>query len=134
MRVRGTIAGMNVRRLAAIDMWGTKGTLRRRRIILAEFLVGVVGALALGLWVMIATADLGGKVLGWYLIGIGLNYVPLSAYALRLSGAGVLERELEGVDTLPELRRYGVWQFWVFLPLSMVVFTARDEWSARAAA
>jgi hypothetical protein len=124
---------MNVRRLAAIDMWGTKGTLLRRRIILAEFLIGVAGAFAIGIWSLTATHGAGGTILGLWLIGIGLNYVPLAAYALRLSGAGVLERELKGVDTLPELRRYGVRQFWIFLPLALVVFTVRDEMARRAA-
>jgi hypothetical protein len=118
---------MNVRRLAAIDMWGTKGTVRRRRIILAEFIVGVIGALILGGWAYTATSDTTGEVLGLWLIGVGLDYIPLTAYALRLSGSGVLERELDGVDTDRELRRYGVWQFWIFLPLSLVVVTARDE-------
>jgi hypothetical protein len=30
---------MDVKRLAAVDMWGTRGTMRRRRIILAEPIV-----------------------------------------------------------------------------------------------
>lgn len=127
MRGRVIIAGMNVRRLAAIDMWGTKGTLRRRRIILAEFLFGAVGGLALGIWTLSIQSSLSGLLFGLWLIGIGLNYVPLAAYALRLSGAGVLEAELEGVNTNQDLRRYGVWQFWIMLPGSMVVFAARDE-------
>jgi F0F1-type ATP synthase assembly protein I len=41
---------MNVRRLAAIDMYGAQGTTRRRRIILAEFLVVVVVMVAFGIW------------------------------------------------------------------------------------
>jgi hypothetical protein len=36
---------VNVKRLAAIDMYGTRGTLRRRRIILAEFTAGALVAL-----------------------------------------------------------------------------------------
>lgn len=123
---------MNVRRLAAIDMWGTRGTIRRRRIILAEFLLGAVGGIAFGIWVLGVPGGLGGRLFGLWLLGIGLNYVPMSAYAIKLSGPGALERELDGVDTAPELRRYALWQFWVFLPLSLLVFTLRDEWPRRA--
>jgi hypothetical protein len=89
---------MNVRRLAAIDMWGRKGTLRRRRIILTEFLLGTIAGIAFGAWALGVQAGLGGLILGFWLIGIGLNYLPLAAYALRLSAADVLETELEGVD------------------------------------
>jgi hypothetical protein len=40
---------VDVRRLAAIDMHGVAGTRRRRRLILAEFVIGAVGGLAIGL-------------------------------------------------------------------------------------
>src|SRR5262245_41227809 len=43
---------VNVRRLAAIDMYGATGSARRRRIILAEFAVGVIGAVGIGLGVL----------------------------------------------------------------------------------
>jgi hypothetical protein len=33
----GSMAGMNVRQLAAVDMYGIRGTDRRRRVILVEF-------------------------------------------------------------------------------------------------
>jgi hypothetical protein len=41
-------AGMNVRRLAAVDMHGAAGRALRRRIILAEFVLGFVGMVAIG--------------------------------------------------------------------------------------
>jgi hypothetical protein len=117
---------MNVRRLAAIDMYGTRGTLRRRRIILAEFLVGVVVMEAFGLVLALHVTTVAGWVLALWMLGVGLNYVPLAAHALALSRSGALERELAGVDTYRELRRYGVLQLWILVPLSLVVLAAGE--------
>jgi hypothetical protein len=112
---------VEVRRLAAIDMFGTRGTMRRRRIILAEFTVGAVLMVAFGGWLAAVSSSLGGRVLGIWIIGSGLNYVPLAAYAIALSRPGALDAELAGVDTNRELRRYSILQFWIFVPLSLVV-------------
>lgn len=48
---------MNVRRLVAIDMYGTIGRVRRRRIILAEFIAGVVGPVVVSAWLAAASTD-----------------------------------------------------------------------------
>jgi hypothetical protein len=116
--------GMNVRRLAAIDMWGRRGTILRRRIVLAEFVIGAAGVTALGGWV-VTSQVLAGQVLGAWMIGAGLNYVPLAAHALALSRAGALEAELAGVDVGREARRYGVFQALLVVPLSLVVLSLR---------
>lgn len=113
---------MNVKRLAAIDMHGAQGTLRRRRIILAEFLAGAVFGVALGIWIVARATSPGGLVLGIWVIGVGLNYVPLAAYALALRRSGALGAELAGVDISREARRYSVLQLWLVVPLSAVVF------------
>jgi len=115
------LAGVNVRRLAAIDMYGTRGTTRRRRIILAEFVAGVVVAVALGTWLVAEASGLGGRLFGIWMIGAGLNYATLAAYAIALSRSGALSVELAGVDTGRELRRYSVLQLWILVPLSLVV-------------
>ncbi|WP_430501662.1 hypothetical protein ACQRWP_08920 [Micromonospora trifolii] len=124
---------MNVRRLAAIDMHGSRGTTRRRRIILAEFLVGVVLMVAWGIWLLSSSNDLGSRAFGLWLTGAGLNYAPLSAYALALMRPGALDAELAGVDIDRELRRYTVLQLWVFVPLSLVVLAIRDALARRKA-
>jgi hypothetical protein len=126
------MSGVNVKRLAAIDMYGTRGTTRRRRIILAEFVLGAIAMVAFGSWLVASASGLGGGlILGIWLIGSGLNYVPLSAYAIALSRPGALDAELAGVNTDRELRRYGVLQFWILLPLSLVVLAVRDVLAAR---
>jgi len=112
---------LDVRRLAALDMWGSAGSIRRRRIIRAEFAIGVVGCTSLGL---LAIGRGGGwmVVVGIWLVGAGVNYIPLALYAQSLSGPGVLEAELAGVDVRSELRHAGLQQFWIAVPLAIAVF------------
>ena len=125
------MASVNVRRLAAIDMYGTRGTMRRRRIIRAEFLAGVVAMEAFGLWLVLSASSIAGRGLGIWAIGAGWNYAPLAAYAIALSRPGALDSELTGVDTGAELRRYSLLQFWIFVPFSLVVLAARDIYARR---
>src|SRR5262245_59073691 len=122
---------MNVRRLAAIDMYGTRGTVRRQRIILAEFIAGVVLMVPFGVWVATSESGPGGRAFGLWLIGAGLNYAPLSIHAIALSRRGALDAELAGVDTGRELRRYGVLQLWILVPLSLVVLAVREALTRR---
>jgi hypothetical protein len=117
---------MNVRRLAAIDMHGARGTMRRRRIITAEFIGGTIIAVAFGIWQLCAVDSPGGQAFGAWIVGAGLNYAPLAGYAIMLSRPGALEAELEGTDTVREMRRYSLWQFWAVVPLALVGFAVRD--------
>jgi hypothetical protein len=112
---------MNVRRLAALDLHGARGTSLRRRLVLAEFAMAVAGSLAIGGWILTAASGIGGRVVGAYVLGAGLNYVPLLAYAITLSRPGALAAELAGVDIGQELRRYSVLQAWLFVPLALIV-------------
>ena len=126
------MADVNVRRLAAIDMYGTRGTRRRRRIILMEFTAGVVASVAFGIWLVANASGVSSRLFGIWMIGAGLNYAPLAAYAIALTRPGALDAELADVDTGRELRRYSVLQFWIFVPLSLVAFAARTAVSRRA--
>ena len=116
---------MNVKRLAAIDMYGTRGTKRRRGIILAEFTAGLAATVAFGIWLVADASGLSSRIFGIWLIGAGLNYAPLAAYAIALNRPGALEAELADVDTNRELRRYGILQLWILLPLSLLAMTMR---------
>jgi hypothetical protein len=118
---------VNVRRLAAVDMYGTTGAARRRRIILAEFTTALAATVALGIWLVTAARGLGARILGIWLIGAGLNYAPLAAFAVSLSRPGALEAELADVDTGRELRRYSVLQLWILVPLSLIAMTMRGR-------
>jgi hypothetical protein len=126
------MSDVDVRRLAAIDMYGIRGTARRRRIILTEFILGAVVLVGYGGWLAFTPGTPVDLALGAYLMAIGVNYVPLSLYALALIRPGALDAELAGVDTGPELRRYSVLQFWVFVPLALVVMAGRQALSRRS--
>jgi hypothetical protein len=112
-------ASSDVRRLAAIDMHALEGRDRRRRIIIVEFVLGAVVGIALGAF-LVAQGGSASVILGLYAIGVGANYVPLSAHALSLRDPEVLRAELRGVDLRAELRRYTGWQFLVFVPFLFV--------------
>lgn len=120
-----------MRRLAAVDMYGAAGTLLRRRLILAEFLLGVCGGIVLGGWVAGTGSGLGWRLFGVALIGIGLNYVPLAVHAVLLSPAGRLETELDGVDIPGELRHYTSVQLWIMVPGLTAVLGAWQAAGAR---
>ena len=116
---RQTNAGkalIDVRRLAAIDMYGRHGSKRRRRLILAEFVLAAIDIPLLGLTIVLAPS-LPRVFLGAYLIGVGLNFVPLALHAISMSRAGRLGTELAGVDVAAELRRYAAKQFLIGIPL-----------------
>jgi hypothetical protein len=111
---------LDVRRLAALDMWGASGTLRRRRIIRAEFIAGAVGCTLLGALALRTDAGLM-RVVGIWLLGAGVNYVPLAWEAVALSRRGALEAELADVDVPRALRRASVEQLWIAVPLAVAV-------------
>jgi ABC-type Fe3+-siderophore transport system permease subunit len=122
---------LDVRRLAAIDMWGSAGARWRRWVILVEFLLGVFALAAIGL-VTLRSGGAARTPMAVWLIGVATNYVPLSLHALTLIRPGALEAEIEGADVRAELRHYGVAQLWVAVPLLLVVL-AIGQWRRRPA-
>jgi hypothetical protein len=126
------VAILDVRRLAAADMWGTAGTMRRRRLIRAEFEVGAVGCTLLGVLVLASAGSVGWALVGAWLVGAGANYVPLALYARSLSRPGRLEAELRGVDLRRELRRTGLRQFWIAVPLAVALAALAAAWPRRS--
>ena len=120
-----------MRRLAAVDMHGLSGSRLRRRLILAEFLLGVVAGFGLGLWTATTASGVGWRGFGIAVVGVGLNSVPLALHALSLSPAGRLEAELDGVDIPAELRHYTGVQFWILVPGLVAVLGAGQAIAAR---
>lgn len=116
---------LDVRAFVAADMWGTRGTLRRRRIIRAEFVGGVVGCVALGCWVL-ATASGVWLVVGVWLVGAGVNYLPLAVCAWSLSRPCVLEHAPR-----LDLRSAGVQQLWIAVPCAVAIAAGINSVSAR---
>jgi hypothetical protein len=110
---------IDVRRLAAVDMHGARGTTLRRRVIVAEFVLGAVLGTALGVAAAASASTIGwlGLGLGLWIAGACLNYVPLALHAISLSRSARLEEELAGVDVRRELRYYTKAQLWIAVPL-----------------
>ena len=96
-------------------MHGARGTRRRRRLILAEFALGTVGGVGLGLWAL-TWGEAAGVVFGIWLLGLAANYVPLTWHVLALWRPGALKAELAGADLRAELRHYTRAQVWVLVP------------------
>ncbi len=111
----GETAQLNVRRLAALDMHGSRGTRRRRWIILVEFALGTLGGVVLGVWAL-TWGGAAGVVVGIWLLGLAANYLSLTAHVLALWHPGALEAELAGADLGAELRHYTRAQIWVLVP------------------
>jgi hypothetical protein len=120
---------IDVRRLAAVDMYGAVGSRIRRRVILTEFVLGAVVGSALGLYGLIAAEGLTAVFGGW-LLGACLNYVPLSVHAIDLTRPGALESELRGVDVRAELRHYTKAQFWIAVPLLFIALAIAQRRTA----
>src|SRR5215472_4197024 len=74
---------VNVRRLAAIDMYGTRGTPRRRRIILAEFTIGAAVMVVFGARLVAVSSGAGGRVLGIWILGSGQPVTRAEGTAIR---------------------------------------------------
>jgi hypothetical protein len=127
--------GLNVRKLAAIDM-----ALHETRFILIEFGVGVLASavlcglsLAQGLRLLRNgfNRELG---LGFVLLWIGLNYVPLFIHAIDLARRGTARQEAgDDLDRRQLLRRYSAQQFWLLVPFAVVVLDLTQRFAANAA-
>jgi hypothetical protein len=110
---------------------GTAATLRRRRVIRAEFVVGAFGCVILGVLVVVTAGSLVWEAIGVWLIGAGVNNPPLALYAQALSPPGALEAELVGVvDLRRELRKAGAQQFWIAVPFAVAIAAFLTEVAA----
>ena len=109
-------ANLDVRRLAAVDMHGARGSRLRRSVILSEFLLGTVGGAAFGVLVLFNWGGAVGLVVGIVLLGLAANYGALALHAIALSPSDALAAELRDVDMSLALRHYSIVQFWIFVP------------------
>ncbi len=124
---------LDVRRMAAVDMHGAAGTLRRRWLIRAEFVLGAVGGIGLGAWVAAAGATFWWRLFGAWVAGVGVNYIALAWHAASLSRPGALAAELAGADLGADLRRYSRLQAWIFIPLALAVLAVRQRRTGQTA-
>lgn len=90
-----------------------------------EFAAGVVICIGLGV-VLLSTLGWPWALLGLWLVGIGLNYVPLTLYAL---GGAAEPDEVSAADRRAERRRYGWAQLWILVPGAVLVAAVAESWS-----
>lgn len=99
---------LNTRELAAIDL-----RFLGRTIVLLEYAFGVVLLIGLGVLGLVHTH--GHSVWWWYMVGIGVNYIPLLYHAVVLIRAHWDEVERMRREDMARLRRQ---QLWLLLPLA----------------
>ena len=114
---------VNIRKLAAVDM-----ALNGTRFILTEFAIGIVLPLLLGLVSLrsgFAATSVWEAGLGFWLVSIAANYVPLFIYAISIARGGTVKDE--GQPELAEAKRYGVQQVIILVPFLVVVVALLQE-------
>lgn len=89
---------INPRKLAAIDI-----VFLGSKLIVAEFAAGVLLCVALGAFVLLRAHSFWQIALGLYLISLGINYVPMLAYAAAITRGQSARAEMG--DELTDKRR-----------------------------
>ncbi|HUI41932.1 MAG TPA: hypothetical protein VL523_08190 [Terriglobia bacterium] len=121
MPVNAARAATGFRKLAAIDI-----VFLGYKLIFAEYAVGVFFSIALGLFVLVRGSTFLQVVLGAYLICLGINYVPMLAYAVAIGSQSSAQAELG--DELTERRRamskYRRQSLFLLVPLLVPILAA----------
>jgi len=64
-------------------------------------------------------------ILGLWVVGIGVNYLPLLTYSVLIARAGTVKKE--GQPELGRVKRYNIQQIMVFVPLMVGVLALLQE-------
>jgi len=120
-----------IRKLAAVDMaW------LGARLILAEYALGILLPIALGLISIRAGYFRPVRTpwqigLGIWLVCIGINYVPLFIYAVLIALGGSVKEE--GQPEIAHARKYSVQQTVILVPFLVVILAVVQEVQGRSA-
>lgn len=111
---------IKIRKLVALDM-----AVHSPTFIVIEFVIGVLGIPALGLYSLFK----GGTRMGLYLLGIGINYLPLLVYAVIIARKRSANREAayELSHKPTEAKRYLVGQLILLAPFIVVPLALYQE-------
>jgi hypothetical protein len=126
---------LNVRKLAAIDLYflGSK-------FILAEFGLGMAGLGALGWFTLRAgiRREHGAWLIAWglYMLGLGINYVPLFLHAISIARRGRAREEIadELGDRRGAARKYRRQSLVILIPMVVLVLATMQELRRRQGA
>ena len=116
---------INLRKLVALDM-----LLHGKRFIFGELAIGVLLPLILGLSFL--RGGLFGQVqpvwetiLGFWLVGIAVNYIPLFVYAVLIARSGTIEEE--GQPEMARVKIYSIQQVVIFVPFLVAILALLQE-------
>ena len=117
---------INIRKLAAIDI-----LFLGSQFILAEFAAGVLLSTALGIFVLVRGHSFWQAVLGVYLVCLGINYVPMFAYAVDITRKQSAREEMaqELTDNRKAMSKYRCQSLLLLVPLlvPMLALMARNK-------
>ena len=115
---------IDFRKLAAVDI-----VFLGSRFILVEFSIGVFGSLALGVFTIIRSHSAGGIAFGSYLLAVGINYVPLLLYAIRLVRLSSASAEIaeEPAEKRSLFRKYRRQSLLLLVPLAVPILALTRE-------
>jgi hypothetical protein len=115
---------IDFRKLAAVDI-----AFLGSRLILVEFSIGVFGSLGLGLLTLLRSHSVGGIAIGSYLLFIGINYMPLLVYAIRIVRLDSARNEIaeERGDKRGMFRKYRRQSLLLLVPLAVPILALARE-------
>ena len=106
---------INVRKLVALDIY-----LHGYKFILLEFTFGVIGAFIIGFFTLKAI-----PLLGYYIISLGINYIPPLIYAIDMRMK--MSADKEGKPEMKRVWKYTFQQLVLFIPFSIVLLSLIQE-------
>jgi len=125
---------LDVRKLAAIDL-----SFLGPKIILVEFGLGAAGLVALGLLSLRAgiQRERGATFIAWgiYMLGVGINYLPLLLHAISITRRGSAQKEIaeELGDRRAAFRKYRRQSLFILIPLAVMVLAVVQKVQQRRA-
>jgi len=107
-----------VRKLAAIDI-----VFLGFRLVVAEYAFGVLGSIALGVFVLLRNHSKWQIAIGVYLICLGVNYLPMFAYAVSIGNKQNARAELgdELIEERRAMSKYRRLSLLLLVPLALPV-------------
>jgi hypothetical protein len=109
----------NTRKLAAIDIF-----FLGYKVVFAEYVVGVLFSLALGVFVLFRAHSLWGAALGAYLICLAINYVPMLLYAIAIANEKNAHAEIDAElsERRKAMSKYRGGNAWRSLPMDATAY------------
>lgn len=114
---------LNLQKLAAIDI-----AFLGARLIIAEYAIGVLAAPALGVFTLLRESSYWQIVVGVYLILLGVNYIPMLAYAVAIGNGQSAQAELsdELSDKRQAMAKYRRQSVLLVVPLLVPIIALRQ--------